>query len=242
MSEFRSSPSGIDTAKLCIARAVAHYVWGYNEPENERMREGTRLHRVMQAYLRDGVVPGVEEKAARKMLEVLPVGAASIHAADIERVVLLDQHHGYMDWAQPERAVIGDLKFTGDVKWQRQKDPTKDPQRIMYAVDFFTTDTSLRVLKQHWSVSQFDGTKALTLSHEWVRADAFKAYDEVVRPLHDVLADAAAKKLHWQDAPKNHESCDVYRPNGCMMKQHGCRRGLAQRLLAITPKKGKTNG
>jgi len=231
---FRSSPSGIANAQLCMARAIAQRVWGYYEPENDAMREGTRLHRVVQRYLHTGKVPDADDKAAHAAIKVLPVGPGSVSAADIERVVLLDKHHGYIDWLRGSKH--GDLKFTKNVRYQRAKDPTTDPQRIIYAVDAFANDPSLVTLKQFWTVSQFDGKQALTLEHKWTKDSALKAYETIVKPVHEQLAAATQKSLHWQDAPKNLSACDMYPPNGCIMKQHGCRRSLKARLLAIRPK------
>lgn len=234
---FRSSPSSIGLTQLCVARAVAKYVWGYEEPETEPMREGTRLHRITQAYLRDGTVPDSNEKAAHAMIKVLPLRAASVAPSDIERVVLLPEHHGYIDWSHGKRH--GDLKFTKNVRYQCAKDPTTDSQRIMYAVDAFERDRGLVSLKQYWSISQFDGTKALTLKHTWTKLSAQAAYDATVRPIHDKLAHAIETKMHWNDAPKNLASCDTYPPDGCMMKKQGCRRSLSARLQAIRPKQPK---
>jgi hypothetical protein len=232
---FRSSPSGIGLTKLCVARAVAHYVWGYEEPENNAMREGTRLHRIVQAYLRDGTVPDNAEKAAHACIKVLPVSGGSISPHNIERVVLLPEHHGYLDWSA--RGEHGDLKFTKSVRYQQAKDPTQDPQRIMYAVDAFANDTTLVSLKQYWTVTQFAGDKALTLEHVWTKDSARTAYEAIVKPVHQQLAAAIETKLHWNDAPKNLSSCDTYPPNGCMMKSQGCRRSLHDRLIAIAPKR-----
>lgn len=234
---FYSSASGLGLAQICMARAVARYVWGYEEPESDAMREGTRLHRIVQRYLLDGTVPDAREKAAKKCISVLPIRAGSVFEPDIERVVLLPEHSGYMDWLRGSKQ--GDLKFTKNVRYQREKDPKTDIQRIIYAVDTFANDPSLVTLKQFWTVTQFDGEKALTLEHRWTKDTALEAYDKIVKPVHTQLKAAVEQQLHWQDAPKNHASCDLYPPNGCMMKQHGCRRSLAARLLAIRPKPPK---
>ena len=236
---FRTSASAIALWNLCPARAVAKYVWGYEEPENEAMREGTRLHRIVQKYMHGAEVPPANEKAARKCIEVLPVGPGSIYRADIERVVLLDEHTGFLDWMRGTRK-HGDLKFTKSVRYQKEKNPETDPQRILYALDAFEMDPSrVDTLKQSWTVTEFSGAKALTLVHTWTHVTARKQYEKVVRPVHDALATAVAKSTHWQDAPKNLESCDMYPPDGCIMKKHGCRRSLRDRLIAITPKAKK---
>lgn len=229
-----SSSSGIGLFELCPARAVAKYVGGFEEPESDAMREGTRLHRLVQGYMRDGAVPDSTEKAAHACIKVLPVGAGSVAASDIERVVLHPEHHGYMDWSKDQ--VHGDLKFTSSPQYQRAKDPTTDPQRIIYAVDAFYRDSSLKVLKQYWTVTKFDGTQALTLPYEWTKDKAKQAHDTIVRPVHEALAKAVETKQDWQTAEKNQASCDMYRPNGCPMKAHGCRRSLKERILAIIPK------
>jgi hypothetical protein len=232
---FRTSPSAIALWELCPARAIAKYVWGYEEPESDAMREGTRLHRIIQRYLNTGAIPDTKERAAHACIKVLPVPAGSIYTADIERVVLHEQHHGYIDWARGSR-VLGDLKFTKSVRYQQAKNPATDPQRIIYAVDAFAYDSELRKLTQHWTVTQFDGAKALTLKHVWTKDGALKAHDKVIKPAHEQLMAAVETNLHWNDAPKNHGSCDMYPPNGCMMKNHGCTRSLKSRLMAIRPK------
>lgn len=235
---FRSSPSAIGLHLLCPARAVAKYVWGYEEPESDAMREGTRLHRIVQRYMSEGVVPDTSEKAAHAAIKVLPVAAGSVYQADIERVVLLPEHTGFLDW---ERGTSrhGDLKFTKSVRYQQAKDPVTDPQRILYALDAFERDSELKTLKQSWTITQFDGAKALTLVHKWTHVAVRKQYDAIIKPVHDALATAVEKTTHWQDVPKNQASCDLYPPDGCHMKKQGCRRSLADRIVAITPRKKK---
>lgn len=234
MPPFYSSPTAIALWQLCPARAVAKYVAGFTEPETPAMVEGTRLHRIVQLYMHKGTVPATTEHAAHACIKVLPVKAQSIAAADIERVVLHPKHHGYLDWSRYDGH--GDLKFTSNVSYQRAKNPETDPQRIIYAADAFYRDSSLKTLKQSWTVTQFDGKAALTLPFEWTKASADKAHAAIVQPIHDALALAVQKQQDWQTVEKNQSSCDMYRPNGCPMKAQGCKRSLRDRLLAIKPK------
>lgn len=199
-----------------------------------KAEEGKRLHTLIQQYLTTGKVPHTTERAAHKMISVLPVKGGQVAQADVERVVLLDEHHGYQDWMRG--AWQGDLKFTVDVKHQRSKDATTDPQRIVYAVDAFNRMPGLVTLKQFWSVAQFDGERALTLRHKWTNDSAYEAYERHVLPTHVKLLAAEKDKPHWQEVEKNQTACDMYPPNGCIMKQHGCRRSIKARLLAIRPK------
>lgn len=227
------SPSAIGLGILCPARAVAKYVWGYREPFGKAAAEGTRCHGITQSYMRDGTMPEPTEKAVHAMLKVLPVQAGSVDPHNIERVLRIPQHHGFIDWRQ---RVIGDLKFTSNVRYQRETDPSTDPQRIIYGADEFYIDPYIEKVRTVWTVAQFDGKAQLALPHNWTRRENKRAYNSVVKPVAEMLEQASEEMTHWQDMPKNTAACDKYPPNGCIMKQHGCRRSLANRLIALKTK------
>lgn len=221
---------------MCDARAVAEYAYGYRDPETPKMREGTRLHRIVQAYLRDGTIPEPHELAARKLIDIIPFGPASISSHNIERVLRLPEWFGFIDFESDDHDIEGDLKFTSALKYLLEVDPNTDPQRIVYALDAFHRDPRRKIVTQLWCVGQFDGQAARVLRHEWTRATAEKAYNDIIAPRAEAFAGYLEDStLHWQDAPKNTRACTKYPPKGCPVA-HICRRSLKQTLLQLKPK------
>lgn len=222
---------------MCPARALAKYVGGHEEPETEPMREGTRNHKLTQTALATGKLPGPHEKAVHRIVGALPVTLGSVASGDIERVLVLPVFFGFLDWSRDR--IHGDLKFTSNVRNQTKKDPRKDTQRILYALDHYYRDPYLLSCKQTWSVSQFDGKRAVRLDHVWTRKSAKSAYDKNLAKPVDKFREAVQSKQDWQTATKNYDACDAYPPNGCHMKAKGCKRSLAQRLITLKPGKIK---
>ena len=233
---FYPSPSAIDLWLTCNARALGKYVAGVKEPMGKAALEGQRLHKLTQEFLVSGRLPPPHERAVHKIVGALPVPGGSIHPVDIERVLVMPVFHGFMDWSDGFGRQ-GDLKFTSSPQHQRSKDPVKDPQRILYAKDEFYRDPYLLSLRQTWSVAQFNGAAAYRLDHTWTRSALKKAYEKNLARAVDNFVSAVHNKQDWNEAAKDYSKCDMYRPHGCPMKAHGCKRGsLNQRLVAIQPK------
>lgn len=203
---------------MCLARAAAAYgPWRLRGPDSDAQREGRRLHAVVQAYLRDGTQPSPLERAAHAAIGVIPARAGSVPPEDIERVVLLPKHFGYIDFELP--TAVGDLKFTSNTRYQREVDPTRDPQRIVYANDRFYRDPYAVEVRQIWVVSQFNGHSSVALEHTWTRRAAKRALQQYVEPAASTLDDFLASGKHWNDAPKNLGACSKYPPHGCHLRQ-----------------------
>lgn len=197
--------------------------------------EGQRLHKLAQTFLSTGKLPPPHERAVHKIVGALPVPGGSIAQSDIERVVVLPEFHGYMDWSDGFGRQ-GDLKFTSSPQYQRAKDPTRDPQRILYAKDEFYRDPYLLTVRQTWSVAQFNGAAAYRLDHVWTRKSLSQSFSRYLEKEVDAFKQAVLEKKNWNEAAKDYSKCDQYRPHGCPMKAHGCKRGsLSQRLVAIQP-------
>lgn len=229
------SPSGLELWNLCNARALGKYVAGVVEPEGAPAKEGKRLHVLTQTAMVTGKLPPPSEVAVHKIVAALPVPLGTIAARNVERVVLLPDVNGFKDWCTDDGR-HGDLKFTGDVSYQRAKDPEADAQRLVYAADEFWRDPWLRKTTQTWSVAQFNGARAIRLDHVWTRKSLARAIEKnLAKPL-DKFIEAVQSKQDWTTAAKNYAACDMYRPNGCPMKGLGCRPSLRERLVQISPK------
>lgn len=233
---FYPSASGIETWLMCPARALAKYVGGHEEAPTPPMLEGTRLHKLTQTALVTGKLPGPEERAVHKIVAALPIPLGSIEPGEVERVLVLPGFFGFLDWATRD-VRHGDLKFTSNVRNQQKKDPRRDAQRILYGLDAFYRDPYLVTSQQTWSVSQFNGARALRLDHVWTRKSVKSAYEKTLAKPVDKFREAVQAKQDWQTATKNYNSCDAYSPNGCHMKAKGCKRSLAQRLVTLKPGK-----
>jgi hypothetical protein len=235
---FYPSSSAIELWQLCNARALGKYVAGVVEPETKALSEGKRLHKITQTWLSEGKRPSTHEPAFDKIVGALPVPGGSVAHTNIERVLTLPQWFGFMDWTDGYGRQ-GDLKFTGNPDYQRKRDPKTDTQRIVYARDEFYRDPFIAKLEQTWSVSAFNGSRALRLDHSWTRKAAKAAYEKNLAKAVDEMQEAVLEKRDWRDAAKNFGACDQYRPNGCPMKGHGCKPRLAQRLSSLRLKPAK---
>ena len=220
--------------QLCLARAVAAYgPWQLRGPDSPAQKEGRRLHTVVQAYLRDGTVPGPLDRAAHQAISVIPAAAGSVSPADIERVVLLPGYFGYIDFETP--ADVGDLKFTSNLRYQKAVDPTQDPQRIIYANDRFYRDPYAIEVKQLWVVSQFNGAGSVALEHIWTRRAAKRALQKYVEPSANALDSFLASGKHWNEAPKNYGACNMYPRHGCHLR-YQCTKPKRENISFAKPK------
>lgn len=218
------SPSKVKLAELCMARAVAAYdPEQIREPESPAMFEGTRLHRVVQSYLRDGAVPQPTDVAAVRAIAATGLGPGSVDAADIERVVLLPGAFGYIDYA-PAPNVVGDLKFSKSVKYQKAVNPYEDAQRLMYAADTCYRMGARRVTL-HWVVTEFAGWNAVRIETTMSRSEVTKAYAKRVLPIADRLTNHLERGTDWRSdaVEKNPTACNLYPPNGCPCRLRGCK-------------------
>lgn len=234
---FYPSASGIELWLRCEAKALGKYVAKVPFPVGKAAREGTRLHRLTQKWMVTGQLPPMHELAVHKIVAAIPIPGGTLRPHNIERVLVLPDVHGYMDWSDGYGRQ-GDLKFTSNVRYQRSKNPTSDTQRILYALDEFYRDPYLVTLKQTWSVSEFNGSRALRLDHEWTRKAANKAFDKnLAKPL-DEFQEAVQSRRDWQTATKNFDACRDFNSE-CPMLAKGCKRSLRQRLLTLKPGKIK---
>lgn len=229
------SPSAIVLSRMCLARAVAAYGPAkLRGPDSASSLEGKRLHTVVQAYLRDGTAPSPLERAAHAAISVLPTPAGSVHPSDIERVVQLPGYFGYVDFETPT-GVVGDLKFTGNLRYQKEVDPTQDPQRIIYANDAFYRDPYAATIRQSWVVAQFNGASSVALECGWTRKTAKRALQKYVEPVAGALDSALEAGRDWNEVEKNYGACHLYPPNGCHLKQQ-CKRPDRGSVVFAKPK------
>lgn len=233
MAAFIPSPSAAELWELCNARALGKYVEGIREEPGFPAREGSRLHKLTQKYLVTGRLPAMHEVAVHKIVAALPVPGGSIERSNIERVLVIPEMHGYMDWTTGDGRQ-GDLKFTSNVRYQRAKDPTSDKQRIAYAHDEFYRDPYLVTLRQTWSVSQFDGKAALKLEHKWTRKAVKKKFRLHLAKTLDDLCEAVEQQKSWRRAKKNYSSCWAFNRE-CPMIEHGCKRSILDHKSRLTP-------
>lgn len=233
---YYPSASAIELWERCEARALGAYVAGYRSPDTKATLEGKRLHLVTQEFLATGKLPSMQEAAVMRIIGALPVPGGSVARHNIERVLVVPRLFGFTDW-QDDFGRQGDLKFTSDVKWQRAKDPTQDPQRLIYAADYFHQDPYLVTLRQTWSVSQFNGARAIRLDHEWTRKAAKKSFEKRLARSIDTLSEAVHSQRDWRKAKRNYNDCHAF-GQACPMLAQGCQRqSLAGRIAALTPSK-----
>jgi len=239
MAYDEPSPTALALWDLCPARAVGRYVHGIKEDFGKAAREGVRAHRLTQRFLAYGDAPPPSAAHVRATISVLPVGAAAISPHNIERVVLLRakgiQLNGGIDWeAAPN--LQGDLKFTGDLRHLRARDWLADHQRIIYAADWFARHPGESTVRSIWTGSRFDGRKAENYELRLKRRQVEKLLDDVSLRVAEKLLDACSRQRDWQSMPKNPGACNLYPPNGCPMRAHGCKMNARKALLTLRPK------
>lgn len=242
MSTYLSpSPSAISLTILCPARACGRYVHGIKDVFGPSAQKGVLGHSLVQTYLQTGELPNRAHPlnaAVRAMIAILPVGAAQVEPRNIERSLLLQhngvEYTGYIDWEH--KHLHGDLKFTSNPSRFASIDPYTDPQRIVYAADWFSRHHGENTATSIWTAASFDGRQARAFKKQLKRKKIKKALDAVIEPAVYRLLEMTARQLDWQTQPKNASACNLYPPHGCPMRKHGCKPPLRDQLTAIKPK------
>ena len=234
------SASALELYALCPARAIGRYVNKIKEPDNERTAAGKAAHKHTQHWMVTGEMvrrSSPVAAAVRRITHALPVGVGDVEPRNIERIVLLEHQgisfQGKIDW---EHRSVGDLKFTGQLANIADKDPLKDMQRILYASDWFYRNPYGDKCRTDWTASQFDGERAKNYPVLFSRRQARRLLDNVVMPVANALLNATSKGADWRKAPKNASACDKYPPNGCPMREHGCKMSAREALLTLKPR------
>lgn len=211
------SSSAIKLAKQCFRRAVGQYVGGFRGPSSPKADAGKRLHTEVQDYLAYGTA--LTSAATQKLVSAAWLKPASVAPHNIERVLTIPEHHGYIDFEH--NGIVHDLKFTSNVRYQVETDPKEDDQRLIYALDWFARYGKTGQVELRWLVGQFDGSRAIVLETNWEHAQACELYERHTAPTARRLHLAIAQKARWQDAEPNYSACNAYGV-ACPMIAQGC--------------------
>lgn len=147
----RTSASAIETFRMCQRKWAWAKIEKIAAPSNRFAALGTKVHGVLEAYLRHGVPPDLstrEGRIAAAGLEYLPIPGTADIEDEFRLTTDVARYLGYKDmgyWLTDveidglhfdELRVVGDHKTTSDLKWAKTPDVLRtDVQAILYAAD-----------------------------------------------------------------------------------------------------------
>lgn len=224
------SASALGLVELCDARAGARYVARLPDPEGEKAKLGTRCHKIAEEYLRDGAAPNRSEtfdiisngspktyypgRIVSNILHHLPPAGST---PNVEHKVTLVHRgitfNGSIDWTDDK--TVGDHKFTSALKYAKTADDlVHDPQRILYAADWFSKHDA-DVLNMQWTYGAFDAKSSKPVRLTVHRGEVMAKLDSEIMPLAERLLRYVSDNVDWRTLPKNFEACSKFPPNGC---------------------------
>lgn len=202
----------------CPKRWGFVYLEGRREPEHEAAEDGKEVHAMLEAYLRDGVVPDPNTRlgaTAHEMLRHLPArGSVKDVELDFELEVQGIRFRGRVDARTP--GVVYDHKSTGNMKAavKTEEELETDLQALIYA-RWMNEDGELQwTYGERLPPSKKGKPKSKKVCLRVVKEDVERKFDEIVLPLAREILDAY-RHNDITLLPKHLGSCHMFPPNGC---------------------------
>jgi hypothetical protein len=214
------SPSQLGAAKLCLRRWAFSYRAGAREASGDAAEAGTRVHGVLETYLRDGV--SVDESVvwgkynigamAKTMAEHLPPAGS---------VTLVEQEFSYEYGGFPftgkidaqHEGVVFDHKTTSKPTGVKSEEKLRtDIQALIYGAYPKNIDPTLQWTTGIWSTGKAKKVRLTLLTSE-----AAAGLDEHVLPLAVTIWDVPSD-VDPLSLPPNWDSCTMFPPRGCPHK------------------------
>jgi len=216
------SPSQIEKWVQCPRRWGHIYLEGRREPSTDAAEAGTRVHALLEAYLRDGTeIPRAEVwngyaigEIAHDMTQHLPPAGT---VPDVEIALALEvagiKYRGRIDALH--YGVVYDHKTTSDLRYAKT-DLENNIQALIYG-RWLNADGDLQ-----WTTGRTKkGIKSIKTRLPIVKDEIAARFDAVVTPIaRQIMSAYAHGDVTLLD--KNTDSCTMYRPNGCPFLNHGC--------------------
>lgn len=148
----------------CNRKWAWRYIEGIKEPPHPSAEKGTRVHAILEAWLRDGVpIPDTEEgQIAMAGVPYLPPPGKH---NDVEQAIFLKSdvasYRGLIDLSYVENGVrvVHDHKTTSDFGWAKsEKDLLTDPQGVIYSAEAMSR-YEVREVKLKWLYLRTKGAR-----------------------------------------------------------------------------------
>lgn len=251
----RYSATQVATFRDCRRKWFLGYVVGYRGPQNAYAALGEHIHKVLEAYLDDGTLPGGDKV---EITVTKPNGQEVAYTGDdLLQIILsyladlptpgqaategffeldlgeLGTMVGYIDYQVTEDVpVVGDHKTTSDLGWALTKDELReDPQATIYAVKALEESDADRV-RLRWGYVRRDPKKPgkKIVEVEMSLTDTSKSWQGILEDV-KAMRDLRASGCDAGQTPYNAAACDKY--GGCPY------RGTVCKLTPMERMKGK---
>jgi hypothetical protein len=201
MRLVRKTPGGISPSQIQLWRSCQkawgfRYLRGIYSPPTDSTRLGSRVHVILEAWLRDGTKPDPNEvlqtsKGLRFPGQIAMAGVPFLPVpgtGEVEREWWLDDegiiYHGIIDWSAPARVL--DHKTTTDFKWM--KDLETDVQAHMYAL--VAVVDGAPVVNLEWIYYRTHRPEARRSAVRWTPEKILGFYSEIIRPAAEQISAA----------------------------------------------------
>lgn len=248
----RYSATQVATFRDCRRKWFLGYVSGYRGPQNAYAALGEHIHKVLQAYLEDGTLPGgdkVEITVTKPngqviaytgddLLQIILPYIAELPAPGVARVEgffeldlgELGTMVGYIDYQVDEDCpVVGDHKTTSDLGWALKPDELRDdPQATIYAVKALEESDADRV-RLRWGYVRRDPKKPgkKIVEVEMSLTDTGKSWQGILQDIR-AMRDLRASGCEAGQTPYDAAACDKY--GGCPYRGSVCKLTPMERM------------
>jgi len=161
------SPSQLDTFLTCNRKWGFRYLDGIDSPPHRSAQVGTRVHAILEDWLRSAKPPDWEERLVIDGHEYFPgrIASEAIHLLPPPGPHLaLERRFSNRPWlgqidvaylASPEHPVVMDHKTTTDLGWAKTVEELQtDPQAIIYAAAAFAELPRAQVADLAWTYTK----------------------------------------------------------------------------------------
>jgi hypothetical protein len=230
------SASQLGTWDLCKRRWAYEYIWKIRSPPHPSAVLGTKVHSLLEAWLRDGTVPQpisqdpMDIKAARiatRMITTLVNHGVQPGHGVVERRFYLrtrrgHYYTGFIDWSgifTDMMPTVLDHKTSSNVTryGKTAADLHNDIQAVLYAVAGFV-GFGVDTLRLFWNYGETKGrfmTKPVeTIVHLPVVANKFES---VIEEEAAIIVAHKKAETHPECFPQNVDSCGAF--GGCPHRQ-----------------------
>ena len=217
MAWSKASATQLKAFRRCPSRWYAEKILGHTTPPTEAMKRGSKIHSMLEAYLRDGTDLPDDDfgRMAQAALERLP-DKGSVPADDVERRFTLDASVlgvpfvGIIDLIEDGR--ITDHKTTSDWKYVKAEEELRaDPQAQAYALDYVLSSDEDKVTFRHVYIRTSGGPASRESSVTLTREDLVEAVQTMREDISRMVL--ASKIEKPSDVEYNLEACGDF--GGC---------------------------
>ena len=215
---MRCSASQAETYALCARKWGWRYLDGIRSPPGPAQALGDRVHKVLEAWLRDGTAPDPLTKEGA-------IATAGLHLLPAPRTVRVEGEFGlemgatrwigYKDFQSltGTRPLVGDHKTTGDFRWMKTPEELRtNYQAALYAADAMHR-TGADACDLTWVYYRTRGAPAAKRVHLRVtRSDVAPTLERLVTLASEMSA-LEAGGCKAMDLPPNASACGAF--GGC---------------------------